>query len=320
MTGKPATGQSAAGREPRYDELPELPGTDIRHAWEVWDDRKLGTLNRLTPERRLAALAQVVEGECIDLTLPLDQPDPPLYGRPRFEHRVHALHPSMIDDEFVHLNPQASSQWDALRHFGAGRNGFFGGVEAWDSPPAVELGIHTWLTVGVVTRGVLLDLPRFWQASGQAVDAFEERAITVDELQATADLMGARPGPGDVILLRTGWVDQMRRDGFPAEHLAMPVGVGLHAGPEMARYLWDAGVFAVAADNPAVEVLPGDPAVGSLHRRCLAGLGLPFGELWDLEGLAAWSVRSQRATCCVVSVPLHVPGGVASPANAMALV
>jgi hypothetical protein len=100
----------------------------------------------------------------------------------------------------------------------------------------------------------------------------------------------------------------------------MPVGVGLEASEEMARMLWNSHVFAVAADNPAVEVLPGDPAVGSLHRRLIPALGMPLGELWDLEHLAEHAEVHRIYEYCVVSVPLHIIGGVASTANAMAIV
>ena len=48
-------------------------------------------------------------------------------------------------------------------------------------------------------------------------------------------------------------------------------------------------------------------------------LGMPLGELWDLEELAAACATTGRYECCVASVPLNVPGGVASPANAMAI-
>lgn len=317
MPEKPATN----AEEPEYEELPELADTNIRHSWYVWPDRSLGTLNRLTPSTRRSAVAEVTEGGCLDLTLPLGEPAPPLYGRRPLGHRVFPRTRSMIEDELEHFDTQSSSQWDSLRHFSAGRHGFYGGVTDWESEAAVELGIHRWLEVGVVVRGVLVDLPAYWTAAGMSVDPFEEHAVTVEELCSAVSRCDIRFQQGDLLLLRTGWLERFRSaGGVPPEVRAMPLGVGLHAGAEMARFLWDSGLFAVAVDNPAVEVLPGDPRVGSLHRRCLAGLGMPFGELWDLETLAGWSSSSRRYACCVVSVPLHVVGGVASPANAMALV
>jgi Putative cyclase len=312
----PAT---ATMQEPPYDELPLLAGTDIRQSWAVWADRTRGTLNRLTPEGRLRALAEVRDGRCIDLTLPLGEPAPPLYGRPALDHQVFARTRSMIEESLDRFDTQASSQWDSLRHFGAGRHGFYGGVAEWDSAESRAMGIDKWLEVGIVTRGVLVDLPRHWERKGTTVDPLVERSIGVEELREVLSGDGVSLARGDLLLVRTGWLARVQSDGLPSDAEEMPRGIGLSAGSDMAAFLWDAGLFAVAADNPAVEVLPGDPAVGSLHRRCLAGLGMPFGELWDFERLADEAHSSGRPTCCVVSVPLHLVGGVASPANAMAL-
>jgi len=94
---------------------------------------------------------------------------------------------------------------------------------------------------------------------------------------------------------------------------------GLRADEEMARLLWNWGVAAVAADNPAVEVSPGDPKVGSLHRRLLALLGIPLGELFDFDELAALATAEGKWSFLFVSVPLLLVGGVGSPANAIAI-
>jgi hypothetical protein len=75
----------------------------------------------------------------------------------------------------------------------------------------------------------------------------------------------------------------------------------------------------VAADNPAVEVAPGSPAVGSLHRRLIPLLGIPLGELFDFERLAEACRTRGRADFLLASVPLHLPGGVGSPGNAVAV-
>jgi kynurenine formamidase len=87
----------------------------------------------------------------------------------------------------------------------------------------------------------------------------------------------------------------------------------------MAEFLWDSGVVAIAADNPAVEVVPGSREAGSLHRRLIPLLGFVLGELFDLERLAADCAADRRYTCLFVGVPLHLPGGVGSPGNALAI-
>jgi hypothetical protein len=75
----------------------------------------------------------------------------------------------------------------------------------------------------------------------------------------------------------------------------------------------------VVCDNPAVEVVPGDPAVGSLHRRLIPLLGLALGEMFDLEALAQRCRDAARWVFMFVAVPLKVRGGIGSPGNAVAI-
>jgi hypothetical protein len=312
MTARPAA-------EPRYDSLPVLGDLGLRHAWGVWGaGDRLGTLNRVTDATTLRALATPTTGRRVNLSLPLDFVDPPLYGRSMLEHRVFDRNRNMVEDEVGRLDPQSSSQWDSLRHIRAKQHGHYGGVAA-DDPAAAGLGVGALVGHGLVLRGVLVDLPAYWAATGQSVDPFADRPIDPEELERALTRQGTRWSVGDLLLVRTGWLARYRRTGVPAEGLAMPPSAGLSAAEGTARFLWDGGFCAVAADNPAVEDLPGDPAVGSLHRRLIPGLGMPLGELWDLDQLAQECRALGRHTVCVATVPLNLPGGVASPANAVAI-
>jgi kynurenine formamidase len=87
----------------------------------------------------------------------------------------------------------------------------------------------------------------------------------------------------------------------------------------VARFLWDSGAAAVAADNPTVEVAPGDHRIGSLHRRLIPMLGFAVSELLDLERLADLSAADGRWDFLFVASPLNMPGGIGSPANALAI-
>jgi hypothetical protein len=55
-----------------------------------------------------------------------------------------------------------------------------------------------------------------------------------------------------------------------------------------------------------------------LHVRILAMLGIPIGELFDLEALAADCAADGRYECFFTSAPINLPGGIASPPNALA--
>ena len=94
---------------------------------------------------------------------------------------------------------------------------------------------------------------------------------------------------------------------------------GQAASQETAAWLWDRQIAAIAADNIAVEALPVDPAVGFQHRRLIALQGMPIGEMWDVEGLAQACVHDGSYEFMLVSIPLNLPGGVGSPANAYAI-
>ena len=88
---------------------------------------------------------------------------------------------------------------------------------------------------------------------------------------------------------------------------------GLAGSEEMARFLWDSGIAAVACDNPAVEVVPGDPSVGFLHARLIPCLGMAIGELFSFGPLAAACERAGRSEFLFVSVPLNVTGAWGRP-------
>jgi kynurenine formamidase len=145
--------------------------------------------------------------------------------------------------------------------------------------------------------------------------------VTADDLGATLEAQGTVLETGDVLCVRTGWVSAYRA--LDAEqrvrYAGSPTFAGLRADDATARFLWDRHVAALCCDNPAVEVVPGDPALGSLHRRLLPLLGLALGEMFDLERLATRCRQLGRWEFFFVGVPLKLPGGIGSPGNAIAI-
>ncbi|WP_162259854.1 cyclase family protein [Nocardioides sp. Soil777] len=298
-----------------------LEGTDLRHAWDHFGrEDRLGTLNHLTESARLESLTVATTGSSVCLSLPLGQPDPPPYGRSAVAHTVYRANGFSWGDRVDALDMQSSTQWDGLLHVRHKDHGFYGGRQ---SPPGPgdPLGIDVLARSGVIGRGVLLDVARHLAADGP-YDAFERRAITPEQLEEIAAAQDVTLRPGDVLCLRFGWHAAFREldPGEREPFMTAPVGVGLSARPETARFLWDRQVAAVASDNPAVEVQPGDKGDGYLHHRLITMLGMPLGELFDFDELADVCARSGRWDFLFVSVPLHLVGGVGSPANAIALV
>ena len=90
--------------------------------------------------------------------------------------------------------------------------------------------------------------------------------------------------------------------------------MGVEASREMVAWLWNNRVAAIGTDCPAVEAFPIDFAdEGALHYRALPLLGLPLGELFVLAPLAEDCAQDRRYEFMLVSAPLHLEGGIASP-------
>ncbi|WP_028927673.1 cyclase family protein [Pseudonocardia acaciae] len=305
---------------PKYAELPGLGVPGVRHAWRVFGaGDELGTLNLLTDDRVASAVAEVRTGRRISVQLPPGLPDPPLYGREPATHTVFQTGRNSWDDRLDALHPQAGTQWDGFRHVRFREFGFFGGETA--DPPALgdRLGVHHWARHGIVGRGVLLDA----RSRRPGESAFAGRSISAAELRRTAAEQDVEVRPGDLLCVRTGWAGEYRALGEADRELlaqrGRPPFTGLAADEDMAELLWDWHIAGLACDNPAVEVSPGDPAVGSLHRRLLALLGIPLGELFDFEELAGACAGDGRWSFLFVSMPMAIAGGVGSPANPVAI-
>ena len=304
---------------PSYDELPVRPDAPPGSSWGVWGDGDvLGCLNLLTPERTRAGLASVVDGAAFPLSLELELPAPPLVGRASFAHEVTWLggKRQVGHDELLHSwNTQSSSHWDGFRHIRHPEHGFYGGVADEGH------GVHHWARRSIVARAALCDVDGYREREGRPLDHASADPITAADVRAALAEQDVGLEPGDVLLLHTGWLGWYRRldeagRAAVAAHrgLATP---GLAASEETLRFLWDSHVAAVAADNPAVEVWP--PQGVFLHLTLLPLLGLPLGELWDLGPLVAAARSDGRWTCLLASAPLNLAGGVASPANAIAI-
>lgn len=305
---------------PAYDELPTIEKLGMPHAWEVLD-RDLGTLDRGSADGVRAAADLVRDGEAFGLNLPLTEISPPLFGRDPVAQEVFETDRNTLDDRLDSFYPQGSTQWDGLRHVRAREFGFFGGVTDDFGPGDDRLGIGHWARAGIVGRGLLLDVVAHREREGRAYDPLGSEPIEAEELREVVAAQEVELRPGDVLLIRTGWIgayrslDQAGRDA----QAAAPTISGLAGSDDVARFLWDSDAIAVAADNPTLEVAPGDPSVGSLHRRLIPLLGFVVGELLDLDRLASRCAADSRWDFLFTAMPLNLPGGVGSPANAMAI-
>jgi kynurenine formamidase len=322
------------GRRPGYPALPKMPGTEIPCAWGHYgDDDQRGALNLLTPERVAAAAGLVRTGERFSLGLPLDEPDPPFFGRQPLRHEVTQPMPGVaLDDRLDDFFPQAGSQWDALAHFGHPEAGFYNGVRVDQILSERALGIQNLAVSGIVGRGVLLDVARYLAGRDEAYAPNVRYEITADVLRATASAQGVDFAEGDIVCVRTGWVgwykqqSQAVRTKLMESSLDYTIEVpGLAPAAEIAALAWEEGFALLALDNPTVEPSPvlmdaAGPRFDELcHVRVMVALGINLGEFFDLDELADACAADGRYDFLLTSAPLHVAGGVGSPPNALAI-
>lgn len=314
---------------PRYDDLPVVAGAPAGSSWGLWgEDDVLGCLNLLTPAKAIAGAGEVRTGQVFPLNLRMDFPDPPFGGRAAVQRTVMVLPEGYSnDEEFAGLNPQSSTQWDGFGHVQHPRYGYYNGL------PLQAHGMHFWAERGIATRGVLVDMERWRRNQGRPLLGGVRDYIQPAELLAALDDQGTTVEPGDLLLINTGFLrwyrslDLQQRTAIADD----PPMAGLARGRAMAQMLWDLHPCAVVSDNMAVEAWPterpledanDDPSAAVdifLHCDLIPLLGMPMGELWDLERLADACAQDGVYSFFVTSAPMNQVGGISSMANAMAI-
>lgn len=214
---------------------------------------------------------------------------------------------SYHEERFPHSGTyQVATQLDNLGHIGVGEvyyNGFRGPDIATPRGLAKLGNEH----IGpIVTRGIVYDIVGLKLAQGARSDLFrspvngewvlrDNYRITLSDLQAALRRQGVRrePGPGDVVLLRTGWTHLLDRAGFDdpenpnnRRYITSEPGIYLRE----ARYFASRRVALVGSDTWGVEVT--DPAVTGqnvfpVHQVLLTQHGVRIGEGIRTEELVA---------------------------------
>lgn len=301
--------------------------------WGRWgDDDERGTQNLIGPEQRAAAAGLVRTGKTFSLALPIDAAGPRWPTRPVPLRWTLMAGSDLVagtpyadempdfqwNDDMFQMPTQGSTQWDALAHVvveDTMYNGFWTGeVTAFGG--ARKLGIDTQRE-GFVGRGVLLDLARH-----QGLDSCpESQLIKSDLLDECAAAQGVTLRQGDIVLVRTGYLSRWWSITGNEEQMAYFVASpGLSAS--VVAWLHDHDVSALATDTIAVErMIPENEGdrVFPLHIGCLVDLGLPLGEFWSLDTLAADCAEDGRYEFMLVAPPLNIPGALGSPINPVAL-
>ncbi|KJZ75749.1 hypothetical protein HIM_04906 [Hirsutella minnesotensis 3608] len=326
-----------------YDSLP-----DKRRVWHGEPGSReegLGRLVLLTPKVVAEAAQSCIKtGERVALNWDLTKLETPNFSRAPIQHHIMPLLKGAAFDDVYIVNPQQSSQWDGLRHFSApfptkedpSRRLFYGGVTAAEitDRQSHRIGTQHWAKEGICGRGVLLDYAAFAEKEGIEYSPLSDHAISTEVLKRIASDQGVEFQRGDILFIRCGltkaWDTQMTRaDKLAYSVNAIPQHAGVEGTEDMLRWIWDQGFAALAGDSVSFEAWPartsfvrdnGEEVPGLiLHERLLAGMGIPIGELFDLEELSQKCRDLGRWSFFVTSSPLNMPGGVSSPSNCLAI-
>lgn len=322
--------RAADPKLPRHADLPIREGAPPGAAWGVFGDQdQLGTINLLTPARVIEAAGSIRTGKVFSLNLPIDIPNPPLFGRGKHVHTIKQYASYILDDYLDNFYPQASSQWDALSHV---KHPKFGGYNGFPDSEITgyggnRLGIDNLARRGVAGRGVLADIGRYHARIGKQISFTTNESIPFEDLLATLKEQKTAIRPGDVLLIRIGWtrayleMTHEERQAL-ADKTQCP---GIEGSRTVAQWLWDKRISAVASDAPGLEAIPPprpanpEDSADFLHFHMLSYFGMPIGEMWDLESLAEDCATDHRYDFFITSAPLNIPGGVGSPPNALAI-
>lgn len=173
--------------------------------WGRWGTNdQLGAMNLVTPAKRRPALALVRAGVSVSLSRDAEKEKASDNGSP-FVHVMDSAgtnhHGFACSDTYkVSYHGMAHTHLDSLCHmFHQGRmyNGF--PQTEVTTKGAEKLGIQN-LKQGILTRGVLIDIPRL-----RNVDYLEPGTpIYPEDLDAWEKKTSLKVGSGDVVLIRTG--------------------------------------------------------------------------------------------------------------------
>jgi kynurenine formamidase len=290
-----------------------------RSNWQRWgEDDQVGAVNLITGRKRVEAAALVRTGRTVSLSRPF--PTRPRPGNPRPASHYTTRTPrgtGGIAGDFygIEYHGTASTHVDALCHVWDER-GMWQGRD-----PDVELtsrgsrwgAVEHWRD-GIVTRGVLLDVPAF---RGEPF-VTHERPVHGDELEAVARAQGVRLTPGDAVVVYSGrdrWDRENPAWGTERDERGRPRRPGLHAS--CLRFLRDHDCALLAWDM--LDHAPNAWGIPWTVHGAIFAYGLALVDNCELGPLAAACAAEERHTFMFVLAPLVVEGGTGSPANPLAM-
>jgi len=286
--------------------------------WGRWGPNdELGTLNLITPRKRLDALGIPRAGVSVGCAWPIVK-EPPVvdvsHPPQHFMLRSGETPGEIAGLDFVGLvfHGFTITHVDALSHqFWQGK--MYNGRSTTLVSTALgaqECSVEV-LKDGIVTRGVLLDIAglkgRPYLEAGEG--------IFPEDLEQAERTQSVKVGEGDALLVRTGWLTRRNRSG---PHPNPPARPGLHAAT--VPWLYERGVAVIGADA-AHDVTPsGYPKVSlPVHMVGMTMMGLCLIDSCQLDDLLAECKQRGRWEFLFVVAPWRFRYATGSPVTPIAI-
>ena len=283
--------------------------------WGRWGkDDEMGTLNLVTPVKRKQAVALVKEGISISLAANantikgVDNPCPVEWAM------LTATSSTALDRvAYPCIHGAGTTHLDSFAHIffdGKMWNGYDVAGVVTKEGGAAKNSILT-MKNGIVTRGVLYDIPRL-----KGVPYLEPGArIFPEDLEAWEKKTGVKAGPGDALLLRWGrWARRAKLGPWAIDQGS--------AGLDNSVIPWlkKRDIALLGWETPGYAPQPpGDLPRTALHNFVLTILGVHIIDRADFDALSEAAAARNRWEFMLTVAPLPIPKGTGSPVNPVAM-
>jgi kynurenine formamidase len=284
-----------------------------RRNWGRWgDDDQRGAINLITAEKRLAALRLPRTGRTVSLSRPFPTTPAPNNPNPA-QHFLRwfgrGAGGGVIDYYGITYHGYAATHIDALCHVWD-EEGMWGGRQPRDVLTTNGTrwgGIEHWAD-GIITRAVLLDVPRY---RGEPFVTME-KPVHGWELEDIAKAQGVQVEPGDALLVYSG------REAWHKANPGWQGGAqspGLHAS--CLPFIREHDVAVLGWD--LMDANPNEYGITWAMHGALFAYGVALLDNALLEPLAAACAEEGRYEMLLTINPLPVIGGTGSPVNPIAV-
>lgn len=285
-----------------------------RRNWGRWgaDDQR-GAINLITAEKRVAAARLVQSGRNVSLSREFPKNPGPGNTNPA-QHFMRwfdrGAGGAAIDYYGISYHGWVTTHIDALCHVWD-EHGMWGGRMPNDvlTTQGTTWGDVTQWRDGIITRGVLLDVPRYRGEPHVTI----EKPVHGWELEEVARSQGVNLEPGDALLVYSG------REAWQAANPTWggdrPPSPGLHAS--CLPFIRDNDVAILGWD--LMDASPNEYGVPWTVHGALFSYGVGLLDNSLLQPVAETCAEEGRYEFMLTIAPLRVVGGTGSPANPIAL-